>query len=113
MNALPIDPKLIPQIYYWGVFLVCVFLYFNYSGSGNCDKLLQKNSMAPALFFSILLMFLIGLRPVLRGYFGDSMNYAFGYRNEPINAVFRVNLEKEWFSAFSLKSSIVHTKSAT
>ena len=100
MNALPIDPKLIPQIYYWGVFLVCVFLYFNYSGSGNCDKLLQKNSMAPALFFSILLMFLIGLRPVLRGYFGDSMNYAFGYRNEPINAVFRVNLEKEWFWGF-------------
>ena len=49
MNGLPIPAQLIPQIYYWGVFIVCLCLYFNYAGSDNCNKLLQKNSMAPAL----------------------------------------------------------------
>ena len=99
MTALPIAPQLFAQIYYWGVFLVCLFLYFNYSGSDNCSKLLQKNSMAPALFFSILLIVFIGLRPV-HYLFGDTVNYAYGYRTEVINSTFSINLEKEWFWRF-------------
>ena len=97
MTALPIDPKLVPLLYYWSVFVVCLFLYFNYSGSDNCDKLLQKNSLAPTLFFAVVLIVFIGLRPVMRGFFGDSQNYAYGYRFDPINVAFSINFEEEWF----------------
>lgn len=99
MTPLPIQAQLFPQIYYWGVFLACLFLYFNYSGSDNCNKLLQKNSMAPALVFSVLLIVFIGMRP-LSYMFGDSANYAHGYAFDPINAVFSVDLSKEWFWRF-------------
>lgn len=99
MAPLPIDPLLIPKIYYWGVFLVCLFLYFNYSGSDNCNKLLQKNSMAPALILSVFLMVLIGLRP-LHHIFGDSVNYAYGYTLDPISSTFSIDVGKEWFWRF-------------
>ena len=99
MTPLPIQAQLFPQIYYWGVFIACLFLYFNYSGSDNCNKLLQKNSMAPALVFSVLLIVFIGMRP-LSYMFGDSANYAHGYAFDPINAVFSVDLSKEWFWRF-------------
>lgn len=99
MNGLPIPAQLIPQIYYWGVFIVCLFLYFNYSGSDNCNKLLQKNSMAPALLLSFVLMLLIGLRP-LHSIFGDSVNYAHGYKYAPINTTFALDLNKEWLWDF-------------
>ena len=99
MTPLPIQAQLFSQIYYWGVFIVCLFLYFNYSGSDNCNKLLQKNSMGPAFLFSILLIVFIGLRP-LSHLFGDSVNYAHGYAFDPINATFSVNFDKEWFWGF-------------
>lgn len=99
MTPLPIQPQLFPQIYYWGVFIFSLFLYFNYSGSDNCDKLLQKNSMAPALIFSVLLIVFIGMRP-LSYLFGDSANYARGYASDPINAVFSIDFSKEWFWRF-------------
>ncbi len=99
MTPLPIPAQLFPQIYYWGVFIVCLFLYFNYSGSENCNKLLQKNSMAPALFFSVILIVFIGLRPN-HYIFGDSVNYAHGYYFDSINSAFVVDLDKEWFWRF-------------
>lgn len=99
MTPLPIQAQLFPQIYYWGVFIFSLFLYFNYSGSDNCNKLLQKNSMAPALVFSVLLIVFIGMRP-LSYMFGDSDNYAYGFAFDPINAVFSVDLNKEWFWRF-------------
>lgn len=95
MSALPIDPYIVPQIYYWAVFLVCLFLFFNYSGSDNCDKLLQQNSMAPALLLTLLLMVYMGLRPVSFA-FGDTINYAAGYRSAMGMAVFSLDLSKEW-----------------
>lgn len=99
MNPLPIQAQLFPQIYYWGVFIICLLLYFNYSGSNNCNKLLQKNSMAPALVFSVLLIVFIGMRP-LSYMFGDSANYAHGYAFDPINATFNIDLDEEWFWKF-------------
>lgn len=100
MSALPIDPYIIPQLYYWGVFIVCLFLYFNYSGSDNCDKLLKKNSMLPALILSVFLIVYMGLRPV-SPMFGDTMGYAMGYRAlNPQSAIFSVDLNEEWFWAF-------------
>lgn len=99
MNPLPIQAQLFPQIYYWGVFIICLLLYFNYSGSNNCNKLLQKNSMAPALLLSMLLIVFIGLRPN-HYLFGDSVNYAHGYFYDPINATFNIDLDEEWFWKF-------------
>ena len=99
MTPLPIQAQLFPSIYYWGVFIACLFLYFNYSGSDNCNKLLQQNSMGPALVFSILLIVFIGMRP-LSYMFGDSANYAHGYFFDPINSAFSVDLDKEWFWGF-------------
>lgn len=95
MEGLPIDPRIVPQIYYWGVFIVSVLLYFNYSGSDNCNKLLQQNSMFPALLLSLLLMVFIGLRPE-HPIFGDMVNYAHGYRYDHINTTFAIDLNKEW-----------------
>lgn len=99
MTPLPIQAQLFPQIYYWGVFIFSLFLYFNYSGSENCNKLLQKNSMAPALVFSVLLIVFIGMRP-LSYMFGDSANYNHGYMFDPIDATFSIDFSKEWFWRF-------------
>lgn len=99
MTPLPIQAQLFPQIYYWGVFIACLFLYFNYSGSDNCNKLLQKNSMAPTLVFSVVLIVFIGLRPN-HYLFGDSVNYANGYYFDSINSTFNIDLNKEWFWRF-------------
>ena len=100
MNPLPIDPHIVYPIYFWGIFITCVFMYFNYSGSNNCDKLLSKNSMIPALLLTLLLIVFMGLRPI-SGRFGDTINYAFGYNTMPIRpAIFAVDFDKEWLWAF-------------
>lgn len=99
MNALPIGPYLVPQLYYWGVFIFCLFLYFNYSESDNCDKLLKKNSMFPSLILTVFLIFYMGLRPVSHA-FGDTVNYAYGYKLATGLAFFNVDLEKEWLWDF-------------
>lgn len=103
MNALPIGPTLVPQLYYWAVFLFCLFLYFNYSGSDNCDKLLKKNSMYPALILTLFLMVYMGLRPVSHT-FGDTVNYAYIYRNAAGLAFFSPDFEEEWLWDFILQT---------
>ena len=99
MNALPIGPGLVPQLYYWAVCLFCLFLYFNYSGSDNCDKLLKKNSMYPALILTLFLMVYMGLRPVSH-VFGDTVNYAWGYKLANGSAFFKIDFDKEWLWDF-------------
>ena len=103
MNALPIAPFLLSQIYYWGVFLMSLALYFNYSGSNNCDKLLKKESMLPALVLTCLLIVFMGLRPV-SGKFGDTINYAYIYNNTFGAGVFQFDFEKEWLWDFIMRS---------
>lgn len=78
MSALPISASLIIQSFYWVTFIICLLFFFNYSGSGNCDKLLTKNSMAPALIMICIYIIVIGLRPV-HYLFGDTVNYAATY----------------------------------
>ena len=99
LNALPIDPHIVSQIYYWVVFIISLLLYFNYSGSKNCDKLLTQNSMFPALMLTLFLMVYMGLRPVSFA-FGDTINYAAGYNTATELAVFALDLDSEWFWAF-------------
>ena len=100
MNPLPIDPHIVYPIYFWGIFITCVFLYLNYSGSNNCDKLLSNNSMIPALLLTLVLIVFMGLRPI-SGRFGDTVNYAWGYNTMSIKpAIFAVDFDKEWFWAF-------------
>lgn len=104
MNALSIDPQILIKTYYWGVFVVCMLLFFNYSGSNDCNKLLQKNSMIPALLLTSLLIIALGLRPISHA-FGDTANYAFVYRNMPTNpAIFAIDLNKEWLWAFIMNT---------
>lgn len=95
MTALPIQPALLIQIYYWGIFLFCLFIYFSYAGSNNCDKLLEKNSMVPALFFTVVLIFFMGLRPVTFA-FGDTINYAAGYARVSGIAEWKIDMDEEW-----------------
>lgn len=94
MQALPIDPEVIPQIFFWLVFVACLLLYFNYSSSNNCDKLLTSGSMLPALLLTITSIILIGLRPVWWG-FGDTVVYASTYsRTSPVLG--DIDLSGEW-----------------
>lgn len=99
ITALPIDPHIVSQLYYWVVFIICLFLYFNYSSSNNCDKLLTKNSMFPALLLTLFLMIYMGLRPVSFA-FGDTINYAAGYKTATGLAVFSLDLNSEWLWTF-------------
>lgn len=78
-------------------------LYFNYSGSNNCDKLLKKESMIPALALTCLLIVFMGLRPV-SGKFGDTINYAYIYNNTVGAGVFQFDFEKEWLWDFIMRS---------
>ena len=104
MTSLPIDPTLLTQIYNWFVFIVCLFLYFKYSGSDNCNNLLQQNSMLPTLLLTIVLMFYMGLRPISY-LFGDTVNYAYMYRNLPAQpAIFAIDFNKEWLWAFIMNT---------
>lgn len=98
MNALPIDPYIVGSIYYWLVFVFCLFLYFSYSGSDNCSKLLQRNSVFPSVLLTILLIVYMGLRPVSFA-FGDTINYAAGYRTATGLASYSLSLDKEWLWA--------------
>ena len=73
-----IAPALYQPIYMWLVFGLCVLIFFNYSGSDNCDKLLEKQSVVPVVILVVSLMIFVGLRPV-NYRFGDTVNYAYGY----------------------------------
>ncbi len=99
MAPLPIQPQTIIEVFFWGVFILCLFLYFSYQGSSNCNKLLQKNSSLPAVLLTLLLIIYVGLRPVSYA-FGDTVNYANTYyRTLPIFS--EIDWKSEWlFSMF-------------
>lgn len=97
MTAIPISAATIIQLFYWVTFIVCLLTFFNYSGSGSCEKLLAKNSMAPALIMVILYIIVTGLRPV-HYMFGDTVNYAATYaRTQPVFG--EIDFHKEWLFA--------------
>lgn len=54
-------------------------MFFHYSNSKNCDKLLTRESMVPALVLTIFLIIFIGLRPIWVG-FGDTVIYSHTYK---------------------------------
>lgn len=104
MSPLSIDPSIVHPIYFWAVFIICLFLYFNYSGSSNCDKLLHKNSMIPALILTLILIVYMGLRPV-SNMFGDTWNYALMYNKMPARpAIFAIDFDKEWLWGFIMNT---------
>lgn len=97
MTALPITATLLIQLFYWVTFIICLLTFFNYSGSGNCEKLLARNSMAPALIMICAYIILMGLRPV-HYFFGDTVNYAATYaRTQPVFG--EIDFHKEWLFA--------------
>ena len=95
MNALSLDPYIVRSLFFWSLFIICLFLYFSYSGSDNCNKLLTKHSMVPALFLTLLLIVYMGLRPVSPK-FGDTIAYAHMFRTPAQPVAFAVDLSKEW-----------------
>lgn len=97
MTALPILPETIIQLFFWVTFLICIFTFFNYSGSNSCDKLLVKNSMVPALMVICIYILVIGLRPV-HYMFGDTVNYALTY-GKTLPVFGEIDFQKEWFFA--------------
>lgn len=99
MNALQIEPSTVIQLYNWGVFIICVLLFFKYSGSNNCDNLLQQNSMLPTLILTIFLIVFLGLRPISNA-FGDTWNYAYLYRMPAKSVAFAIDFNKEWLWDF-------------
>ena len=99
MSALPIDPFIVHNIYVWTVFIVCVFLYFKYSGSDSCENLMQQHSMAPAMILTVLFVIFMGLRPISYA-FGDTVNYSASYYRLVGVAAFSIDLNEEWFWHF-------------
>lgn len=97
MVALPIQPELIIQLFYWVTFIICVFTYINYSSSTSCEKLLNKNSIVPALILICVYIIVLGLRPVSPR-FGDTVNYARTYRNT-LPLFGEIDMSKEWLFA--------------
>ena len=97
MTALPITATLLIQLFYWVTFIICLLTFFNYSGSGNCEKLLARSSMVPALIMICVYIILMGLRPV-HYFFGDTVNYAATYaRTQPVFG--EIDFQKEWLFA--------------
>ena len=98
MNEM-IVPALYQPIYMWLVFGLCVLIFFNYSSSDNCDKLLEKQSVVPVVILVVSLMIFVGLRPV-NYRFGDTVNYAYGYNLSSIPKEVHFDINKEWFWYF-------------
>lgn len=89
-------PAIYQPTYMWLVFGLCVLMCFNYASSGNCDKLLEKQSALPVILLVVFLTIFVGLRPV-NYRFGDTVNYAYGYNLSSIPQDVDVDLNKEWF----------------
>lgn len=88
---------MIPQIFYWLVFVICLLLFFRYSGSDSCQNLMSNGSSAPALLLTVFLVIFIGLRPA-HWIFGDTVTYARTYMLTP--PVFgEIDWHEEWLFA--------------
>lgn len=98
MSPLPIPPYLIPVLFHWAITLFCLFLYFRYSSSSNCDNLLTIQSPVGGIILAVVLILFIGLRPIWEG-FGDTAVYAYTYKRT--SAVFsEIDWSEEWLFAF-------------
>lgn len=97
MEPLIQDPYLVPIIFHWTVTVLCVVLYFRYSSSNNCAKLMQQNSMLPALIISFAFMLLLGARVASGIVFGDSSSYRYGYDNFVTGVYSDIKWDEEWF----------------
>lgn len=93
-----ISPLLYSQVYYWIAFSLCLLVFIRYSISSNNNLLLQKNSIFPALFLSVLAIIFLGLRPT-HYIFGDMVPYAQGYRYALLSGV-AVEAKGEWVFAW-------------
>lgn len=110
MSPIGINPSLIPIIYQWGIFLLCVMMFIVYSGSTTSERLLQKRERITSAALVIALIFFIGLRPV-SSVFGDTVNYAHTYNLQMTDAsgginVKEINASTEW--VYSLYEDFCH-----
>lgn len=79
-------------IYQLICYLPCFLLCLSYLFSDSCKKLLKQRSWICPFFFSIIVIWLLGIR-VLRG---DSFMYAWSYRTELLKTA-HFDWHTEWF----------------
>ena len=71
------------SIYFIGLFVLCIFVCIRYSTSTGNENIIKEESLSKifAVFFSILIILFIGLRPVSGRHFTDMGMYAHTYNN--------------------------------
>lgn len=94
----------IPPFLYLRVFLVavaafCLFQGIYFGTSATNERLLKKTSWIPPLMLCVILIYFIGLRPV-SSVFGDTVNYAEGYRFSKDFGDYSIVWKEEWLWAF-------------
>lgn len=71
------------SIYFIGLFALCLFISIKYSISTNNDNIVKDIPLSRifAIFFSIVIVLFIGLRPISGKFFTDMPMYAHTYNN--------------------------------
>ena len=84
------------RFFYWTMYALCLITCFYYLGSPGCKKLMTQRSFLLPLFFSIILILYIGLRPTSYR-FGDMPLYQ--HRWNMLDSFSDVNysFKSEWF----------------
>lgn len=83
-NFYDIIPVYLYQsIYFIGLFALCLFISIKYSISANNDNIVKDIPLSRfiAVFFSIVVVLFIGLRPISGKFFTDMPMYAHNYNN--------------------------------
>lgn len=86
-----------PVIFYWGIFILCIYSFFVYIPSKDTKLLLKNRQYFATCIFAIILILFYGLRPISY-VFGDTGNYAVSYRNdvESHNSFYEFKFDEEW-----------------
>jgi len=107
-----IDPYLYNPIFHSVIFALCFFVAVRYTSSKNNDNLLKQQPVAMAVVLCVILILIIGLRPVSWA-FGDTGNYARSYDYLLTTDAIKIDFRKEWlFGAYTwfCKSSGMHVQ---
>lgn len=99
MEPLIQDPYLVPIIFHWAITILCIILYFRYSTSEGCTRLLQQNPLMPTLMMCVAFTLLLGARVASGVVFGDSSTYKTYYEIFVSGHFSDIKWDSEWFFA--------------
>lgn len=89
------------KAFMWTVFVFCMYIGFDYLGSGNNRNLLKMHSQWPAFILTVVAILYMGLRPD-GPQFGDSYFYRHTYYNVAQDSSF--SLKSEWLNAWIINT---------